>query len=120
MTMTKYGGSLAKTEVLNQAEFAVLNFLREHAGMKFSSEEVGREVRPLVVTKGCHGKEVIMEPRVIRNWASLQLNNLYRKHLVRKEEATKKHGELKLRPSPYGLRAGETRVVWWIEIPSEI
>ena len=107
MTMTKYGSSpvATKPETLEPAELAVLTFLREHPG-KFTTEEVGRQVRHLVLKRPAKAPTadtapVCSDARVVRNWASTVLNKLHRKNLVFKE-GTKGHNQ---------------PMRWWITLP---
>jgi hypothetical protein len=106
MTMTKYGKAISKTEELKPAELAVLNFLRSHPETKYSTEDVGRQVRPLVMTKvsrevNDETAPICDDPRIIRNWANTILNTLHRKSLVCKE----------------GTRGRSLPVHWWVSQP---
>lgn len=97
------------------AEEAILKFLREHAGMRFTTSEVGQEVRPLVITRGLHGRGICEEPRIIMGWASVRLNALHRKGSIQKGEVPPVVGTYKPGKSFYGLRPCKPSVLWWIE-----
>ena len=97
------------------AETAIIKFLQEHAGMKFTTSEVGREVRPLVITKGMHGKGVCEDAKTVMSWASVRLNALHRKGLVQKGEIPPVVGVYKPGKSFYGLRPCKPSILWWLE-----
>jgi hypothetical protein len=80
MTMFKTGAPVPVSP-LPDDEAAILAFLKGNAGTKYTTEEVGRAVRPTVMKKD----QLCQEGRVARNWASTRLNSLFRKHLVYKE-----------------------------------
>lgn len=66
-------------KVLSKEETAVLAFLQQTPGIHFTTEEVGRAVRPLVMQNP--GGDVLIQ----RNWAAYHLRKLRLKHLVKKE-----------------------------------
>jgi len=106
MTMTKYGKSINKPEELKPEELAVLNFLREHHDVKYTTEDVGHHVRPLVMKRATRATNdetapLCCDPRIKRNWANLILNVLYRKNLVCKE----------------GTRGRGVPMHWWVSQP---
>lgn len=69
-----------QNDLMPEDEAAVLNFLKEHASTKFTTEEIGRAVRPLVMKADPGGDKLI-----VRNWASVRLRSLLRRHLIQKE-----------------------------------
>ena len=97
------------------AEEAILKFLREHAGMRFTTSEVGQEVRPLVITKGMHGRGVCEDSKIVMGWASVRLNSMHRKGLVQKGEVPPAAVIIKPGKSFYGLRPCKPSILWWLE-----
>ena len=81
--MQKTGAPVSSPIVIPVYEAAVLVFLKDHAGIPFTAEDVGRKVRPLIMTPVA-GKPVSRDPRVMRSWANALLNKLHRKGLILK------------------------------------
>jgi hypothetical protein len=84
MVMRKTGIPVA-AEPLPKDEAAVLVFLKNSPGTQYSTEAIGRAVRPQTMkAKAATMNALSGEARVIRNWANLRLNKLYRKGLIKK------------------------------------
>ena len=74
-------GAPVQVSPLPEDEAAALLFLKQTVDTKFSTEDVGMAVRPLVMKKA----QIDTDKRVVRNWANTVLNKLFKRGLVKKE-----------------------------------
>lgn len=73
-------GTPVQVSPLPPDEAAVLLFLKRMPGTRFSTEHVGRAVRPLVLKKPA----THTDSRTVRTWAGVRLNKLFKRMLVKK------------------------------------
>ena len=95
------------------AEETILEFLQEHVGIRFTAFEIGQELHSKVVTRRVPG--ICGDDRVVRSWATVQLNAMYRKGLVKKGKKETVPGTYNKTGNPFfRFRPGEPSVIWWV------